>query len=160
MPKKTFVNLDESKKQAFIDASLKEFAYRSFEQASITKIVKHLGIAKGSVYQYFEDKMDLWLFLKEYAEQKKMQYVFAENRHDYEDFWEYYLALFKTGIGFDLNEPLCSLFLYQISKETHAPCRKYLETWNKMADEIMQKMIKHELRNFQVLTSYRDCGLI
>ena len=75
MPKETFHNLPEEKKGQFINAALEEFAGNNFDTASVTRIVKKLGIAKGSVYQYFEDKLELWLYLKEYCEGVKMSYV-------------------------------------------------------------------------------------
>ena len=65
MPKETFHNLNSEKKEAFIEAFMYEFSHRTYEEASITSVVKTLGIAKGSVYQYFDGKLDLLLYLKE-----------------------------------------------------------------------------------------------
>jgi AcrR family transcriptional regulator len=63
MPSSTFNNLNASKKAAFIDACLSEFAQKGYYGASVTAIVKELKIAKGSVYQYFENKENLYKFL-------------------------------------------------------------------------------------------------
>ena len=57
---KTFERLSESKRHAFLEAAYREFALKGYEAASITNLVKDLGIAKGSVYQYFDDKKDLY----------------------------------------------------------------------------------------------------
>jgi AcrR family transcriptional regulator len=134
MPKETFLRLDESKKARFIAAALEEFAHNSYEQASITQLVKKLGIAKGSVYQYFEDKTDLWLYLKKYSEEIKLGYIQRLRREDYPDFWSYYRAMYAHGVYFDLEAPLCSLFLYRIGKmETSNAVAHFLQDWQAQA---------------------------
>jgi len=134
MPKETFLRLEEGKKSRFIAAALQEFAYNSYEQASITQLVKNLGIAKGSVYQYFEDKIDLWLYLKSYSEQIKLGYIQRLRREDYPDFWAYYRAMYAHGVNFDLEQPLCSLFLYRIGKmETSQAVANFLQDWQQQA---------------------------
>ena len=59
MPKETFLNLPEEKRNRILDAAIQEFAANPYDVASISNIVRKVGIAKGSFYQYFEDKKDL-----------------------------------------------------------------------------------------------------
>ncbi len=59
MPKSTFLNLPQEKKDKLFAAARKEFARTSFEEASINKIIQEAGISRGSFYTYFEDKKDL-----------------------------------------------------------------------------------------------------
>ena len=63
MPKQTFFNLAESKRDAFLELAIDEFAKNDYKNASISRIVEKAGIAKGSFYQYFENKADLYLYL-------------------------------------------------------------------------------------------------
>ncbi|WP_338450593.1 TetR family transcriptional regulator [Niallia oryzisoli] len=63
MPKLTFFNLAESKRKTLIEAAEKEFAKSPLYEASIANIVKMAGIPRGSFYQYFEDKEDLYFYL-------------------------------------------------------------------------------------------------
>ena len=72
MPKQTFLNLPEDKRKAFIDIALDEFAENDYNTASVSKIVEKAGIAKGSLYQYFEDKQDLFMYLLDVANQEMM----------------------------------------------------------------------------------------
>lgn len=65
MPKATFYNLSEEKKNRIFAAALQEFSVRTFSQASLNQIIKNAGIPKGSFYQYFENKEDLYLCLME-----------------------------------------------------------------------------------------------
>ncbi len=65
MPKDTFYNLSEEKKKRIFDAAVKEFSTRRFSDTSINQIVKNAGIPKGSFYQYFADKEDIYLYVTE-----------------------------------------------------------------------------------------------
>jgi AcrR family transcriptional regulator len=63
MPKQTFLNLPEAKRKRLVSIAIEEFAGNDYESASVSRIVARVGIAKGSIYQYFEDKRDLYLHL-------------------------------------------------------------------------------------------------
>ena len=146
MPKDTFIKLKPAKKEAITNAFLHEFSHHVYEEASITKAVKSLGIAKGSVYQYFKDKLDLYLYLKELCETVKVEYIMHLKREDYPDFWAYYRDLYAEGILFDLEHPLKSRFLYNISQNENSPALKgILKDWLVKAREMMGHMIQKEI---------------
>lgn len=63
MPKDTFYNLSEEKQKRIFDGAVQEFSERRFSDASINQILKNAGIPKGSFYQYFTDKEDLYLYV-------------------------------------------------------------------------------------------------
>jgi AcrR family transcriptional regulator len=73
MPLPTFINLPEEKRQKIIACAIEEFAQQDYNSASISKVVSRAGIAKGSLYQYFTDKSDLYHYLLELAAQKKTE---------------------------------------------------------------------------------------
>lgn len=75
MPKQTFLNLPEEKRKAFIEIALDEFASNDYHHASVSKIVAKAGIAKGSVYQYFEDKQDLFMHLLDVANKEMLAHI-------------------------------------------------------------------------------------
>lgn len=62
MPKKTFLRLDEDKQEKVVRAAISEFHANGFEKAKIETIADNAGVAKGSIYQYFEDKKELFLY--------------------------------------------------------------------------------------------------
>lgn len=78
MPTQTFWNLSEAKRQTLIDLAVEEFANNDYDNASISRIVARAGIAKGSIYQYFTDKQDLFLFLVDLSNRKRLEFVQAE----------------------------------------------------------------------------------
>lgn len=63
MPTSTFFNLPEDKKNKILKATNKEFERVPIEQVSIKNIVESAEIARGSFYQYFEDKEDLFQYI-------------------------------------------------------------------------------------------------
>jgi TetR/AcrR family transcriptional regulator len=63
MPRPTFFNLPAEKKQRVFDAAVMEFAQHRFSDASINRIIKAAGIPRGSFYQYFKNKEDLYLYV-------------------------------------------------------------------------------------------------
>lgn len=65
MPKQTFFNLPEQKRAKLLEAAEIEFTRVPFFEASIANIVKTAGISRGSFYQYFQDKDDLYFYLLE-----------------------------------------------------------------------------------------------
>jgi AcrR family transcriptional regulator len=71
MPKETFWNLHEEKRQRIIDLAIAEFAAHDYAVASLSRIVARAGIAKGSIYQYFADKQDLFLYLLDLSVEKR-----------------------------------------------------------------------------------------
>lgn len=146
MPKETFHKLHSTKKEAFIEAFMYEFSHRTYEEASITSVVKTLGIAKGSVYQYFDSKLDLLLYLKEQCELVKMKYIMHLKRDDYPDFWMYYRDLYAEGIKFDIEHPLKGRLLYNISNSTHTPAlQEVFATWKVKALAMLETMILQEI---------------
>jgi AcrR family transcriptional regulator len=145
MPTETFIKLTAEKRQAFIEVALKEFAENNYDSASINKIIKELNIARGSVYQYFTDKLDLWLYLKEYSELQKVKHIQSIDRNNYPDFWTYYEDLFLKGLHFDLEQPLCSRFLYRIAyKETSKDVSQFIDSWKDKAREIFTIWVENE----------------
>lgn len=73
MPKPTFLNLPDDKRDRIVDLAIEEFSTRSFHEASLSNLVRRAGIAKGSIYQYFDDKLDLyrWLVTEEVGRRKR-----------------------------------------------------------------------------------------
>lgn len=62
-PKPTFENLSPTKRERIIRTVLEEFSENGYQKTSINRIVGRLGIAKGSIFQYFKDKENLFLFV-------------------------------------------------------------------------------------------------
>lgn len=63
MPTKTFFNLPEEKRERLLAAAGAEFTRQPYGDVSINRIIRGADIPRGSFYQYFEDKLDLFRYL-------------------------------------------------------------------------------------------------
>ncbi|HHT73338.1 MAG TPA: TetR/AcrR family transcriptional regulator [Firmicutes bacterium] len=104
MPKPTFFNLPPEKREAIEAQAIREFGENTFERASLSKIVENCGIAKGSMYQYFEDKLDLYLYIVELAYAEKRRYV--ERAYAVPgDIFQVLEAYYRESLRFALEHP-------------------------------------------------------
>ncbi|HJS18133.1 MAG TPA: TetR/AcrR family transcriptional regulator [Anaerolineales bacterium] len=107
MPKQTFHNLPDEKRRNIINAAIEEFAEYGLENASTNRIVANSGIAKGSFYQYFEDKKDVFMHLLQVIEEEKIE--FFKDKHPLVgnmDTFQYFRWMIKTGMEFNTKHPL------------------------------------------------------
>jgi AcrR family transcriptional regulator len=119
--KETFTRLPPEKQERILQAFLIEFLHNDFENASLSKVVEQLNIAKGSVYQYFGSKLELYQSLQKLCQAEKMHYVMGIDRASQASFWDWYRALFEAGIRFDLERPQHSQFLYRSGQDRSNP---------------------------------------
>ena len=77
MPKQTFFNLPEDKRNTLIEAAEKEFSKVPLMKASISNIIKMAGIPRGSFYQYFENIEDLYFYLLEITTKNSNEYFIS-----------------------------------------------------------------------------------
>lgn len=109
MAKETFFNLEDQKRKIIIESAIEEFSKHTFLEASVNRIVEKAGISKGSLYQYFEDKKDLYLFLIEHAGQLKLDYLKKQQiQISFENFNEGFESLLFAGSKFSMANPQLS----------------------------------------------------
>jgi AcrR family transcriptional regulator len=136
MPKDTFFNLPTEKKERVIEAAMEEFATRSYHKARITAIANNADIAKGSFYQYFDNKKDLLKYIMELAVDKKLEYInhdMMANKKKY-GFFQLLHEVFRSGIRFAKENPL----LVAIGNKLINNKELQNEIWGKFEDESSQ----------------------
>ncbi len=107
MPKETFFNLPQEKRDAICETAVAEFAAHPYKQASINRIVTKAGIAKGSFYQYFDNKKDLFLYLLQLMGEAKLNYLTpALQNPTQQDFFTLLRDTYRAGIQFAIDYPL------------------------------------------------------
>lgn len=129
-PRGTFFNL-AAEKQALVEAVLvKEFATKGYQKASLNSIVKALGIAKGSLYQYFANKESMFLFVFDQFTRLvkgavvKPEAVEIESCRD--SFWGAVRRVMQAGIEFISRHPLYFQLYLQVLHEDDIPYREEL----------------------------------
>lgn len=73
-----FFNLEKEKQVRIVNAAIKEFAQKGYENASTNEMVKEAGISKGLLFHYFQSKKQLYLFLYEYCVDLLVNEVFEK----------------------------------------------------------------------------------
>jgi AcrR family transcriptional regulator len=75
MVTQTFHNLPREKRERVLAAAVDEFSQRNVEEAKISNIVRQAHIPRGSLYQYFETKEDLYVYIFESLREQRTQFV-------------------------------------------------------------------------------------
>ena len=106
MPKATFFNLPEEKRRTIERLAVEEFAENDYHQASISRLVDRAGIAKGSFYQYFEDKEELFQYLLGLAAEQKAEFLEQALAADSEGtIYDQLRRLMRRGLEFEFSHP-------------------------------------------------------
>lgn len=117
MPKQTFINLNIERQEEILQVAFEEFALKAYQNASLSIIIKKLGLAKGSFYRYFSNKKDLFAYLIEDATSRRLSKLDNLINQDGIDFFELIKQNFIEKIRFDNEYPVIGAFLYQIMHE-------------------------------------------
>jgi AcrR family transcriptional regulator len=108
MPRATWDNLDADRRERVLHAAMAEFGRHGYSGGSLNVIAREAGVAKGSLFQYFEDKFD---FFAHVAEQTSLR-VYAVMRPyldapgDGEPFVEHFMGLVDVWIDYMADHPL------------------------------------------------------
>ncbi len=65
MPRATWDNLDAQRRDRVLHAAMAEFGRHGYSGGSLNVIAREAGVAKGSLFQYFDDKFDLFAHVAE-----------------------------------------------------------------------------------------------
>lgn len=63
MPRETFFNLPEDKREKILLSAKAEFSENELFKSRVSNIIKNAEIPRGSFYQYFEDLEDLYYYV-------------------------------------------------------------------------------------------------
>jgi AcrR family transcriptional regulator len=104
MPTSTFFGLPDERRARLVREAIVEFSDRTYAEASLSQIALRSQIPKGSFYQYFEDKLDLyrWLLTEE-APRLKREFLGATKPGDH--FWTRLETVIERGMAFLVEHP-------------------------------------------------------
>lgn len=106
MPSQTFFNLPDEKRDQIVQIAIDEFADNDYDSASISRIVARAGIAKGSFYQYFADKEDLYAYLLGLLLEAKTRFMSLEHPDpQHVGIFAYLRWSAEAGVAFQLAYP-------------------------------------------------------
>nr|MBF0222100.1 TetR/AcrR family transcriptional regulator [Desulfobulbaceae bacterium] len=128
-PKQTFLNLTAEKRASIEAVLVEEFATKGYQKASLNAIVKELNIAKGSLYQYFENKEAIFLYVFDCFTRlvKKSVGAAVDSEQPWEgDFWHAAHEVMLAGIRFIERYPFYFQLYLQVLHEENIPHRELL----------------------------------
>ncbi len=114
MPNATFHNLPAQKREQITGVAIAEFATHPYRSASISRIVAQAGIAKGSFYQYFADKQDLYAYLLDLLVEKKSEFFSLDHPDpQHVGIFAYLRWIAEIGVQFEQAYPELSRVGYR-----------------------------------------------
>ncbi|MFD1318301.1 TetR/AcrR family transcriptional regulator [Loigolactobacillus zhaoyuanensis] len=124
MPTSTFFNLSQAKQQRLLDAAHQEFSRVSLHEASISKIVLAAGIPRGSFYQYFTDKEDLYYCYSDYLRQHTKNSLLDSLKATEGDLFAAFRRYFTTLTAEFINGPNAAFYKNMFLNMTYKNSRK------------------------------------
>lgn len=88
----TFLRLPEEKQQLIIREGLTEFSSKNYQDANTDEVIKACGISKGSLYHYFGNKKNFYLFLLSHS----LSVFEGLNQEDYSNAQTFYEVIFQS----------------------------------------------------------------
>ena len=144
MPKQTFFNLSKEKRQIIEQAALDEFSEYGFDASNLNRIVERGKFAKGSFYQYFENKKDLYFHLIDTLVNKKRQYLtpVLDNYRDF-SFQHNLKELFRLGLEFSADDPKLQKLGEDFSTMQPSFVKEFNEKYNPESADIFAELLTH-----------------
>ena len=138
MPNPAFFNLPKDKRNLIISVSIDEFSAANYDLASINHICKKSNIAKGSFYQYFTDKLDLYVYIMTLAVDEKIRF-FTEVLGEFNSLTllEKVRTLFIRGFEFSIKYPHYTALGEQFIKESNEAAKSAVIKEGEKRSEIL-----------------------
>lgn len=154
MPEKTFLKLIEKRQEEILMIAFEEFALNDFKSASLSAIIKKIGLAKGSFYRYFSGKKNLYAYLLKVATERRLSKLDLLIEKDANDFFNLLEDNFMNKIKFDLEYPVIGGFLYRVMLEKNNSEIKdiienlFSEILSTIKDIVNNKYFKEQIGTF------------
>lgn len=114
MPKNTFKQLPKEKQERIVDAAARLFAQHGLAGTDVAQIAAQAGVAKGSLYNYFDSKNELYLHVCRDALSKSRQAVYSRLNPQW-DIYQQVDHIFRCGAEFVRANPHYGLIYLHLS---------------------------------------------
>ena len=120
MPTETWWNLPSEKRQRVTRAAMIEFGKRGFSAGSLNVIAREAGIAKGSLFQYFDDKLDMFTTISEAGVQTIRDAAIDGVDVENDEFFPALRRIVRNWLTFFSTHPVERGFAYAAGNEVDA----------------------------------------
>jgi TetR/AcrR family transcriptional regulator len=147
-----FLSLHPEKQERILNAALKEFAQKGYENASTNEIVKSAGISKGLLFHYFNNKKELYLFLYNHFVVVLAEEFFNELDFTERDIFERLKNLMKLKSRLMIRHPEVFNFMMKATLEEAEEVSSVLDS---TTTELMQASYNRLFENID-LSNFRE----
>jgi AcrR family transcriptional regulator len=108
MPRPTWANLDAARRERVLHAAMAEFGRHGYSGGSLNVIAREAGVAKGSLFQYFDDKFDFFAHVAEQASLRVYDAMLPSLQEPApgESFVDHFVGLVDVWIAYMADHPL------------------------------------------------------
>ena len=139
-----FETLALEKRTRILNASISEFSNNEYESASMNSIVQEAKISKGSLFNYFVNKSELYKYIYNIAVQKVKKYL-KKVRDESTDlpFEERLCLIVEKGIDFIEKNPKLSKMYFKLRFSGNSPNQnQILNDLQKMSELYLENILK------------------
>jgi TetR/AcrR family transcriptional regulator len=142
--RETFKNLESDKQQRILDTAVDEFASHGFRQASVNRMVQKLGIAKGSIFQYFGTKEGLFHVVFDHAVELVRRSLRQVKQHTAETgFFERIRQSLLAGVSFiDRHPKIYKIYLKMVFQEDFPLRAEFLQQVHLFSSEYLRPQVE------------------
>lgn len=161
MPTRTFNRLDEDKKERIMRSAIAEFLTQGFEGTKIETIAANAEVAKGSIYQYFEDKKSLFLYAVTWTIEYFLKHFDRQSPLADMDVFDYFLSSSRERFALLEQEP--QLLAFSIATYTGkygSLTADIIRELTRMANQEEIKLIRNGQRRGTIRTDLDDESLL
>ncbi|WP_416876464.1 TetR/AcrR family transcriptional regulator, partial [Kitasatospora sp. SC0581] len=129
--------LPKEKQDTLIQAAKKEFSRAPLHESSVANIVQEACIPRGSFYQYFEDKEDLFYYLLRLLSRKSKEQFISTLRKKGGDLFAAFTEVFQFAVQDIRNEENANFFKNAFSNMNY-------KTENTLAENFFEEDLKKQ----------------
>jgi AcrR family transcriptional regulator len=118
----TWWNLPEGKRERITEVAMQEFGEHGFSAGSLNVIARGAGIAKGSLFQYFDDKLDLYVTVCEQGASEIERHMLGAV-HEEAPFFDNLRAIVEQWMSYFRSHPLQRRMAYASTHEVDPQVR-------------------------------------
>jgi len=142
MPKATFIGLPREKQERVLAAATALFAERGFHRTEMDEIARRAGISKGSLYNYFRSKDDLFLYVCNLGIHGFRESVWREISPDW-DIYRQVEQLFRREVPLIVEHPQNFQIYLNLAS---SGMKKFANRYTQKGEEFAAKRLKNLLR--------------
>lgn len=145
MPTRTWHNLDPDRRDRVLQAAMGEFGTRGFSAGSVNVIARQAGIAKGSVFQYFADKRDLYAHVATHvsaAVRDTFTHTMVRRAREHDDLFRLLRAILTDWVAYFRDHPVQRRVYFAVMFEIDGDARRAVrEAVNRHQLEVLRALV-------------------